>query len=79
MSLGIVYCLTRKDVDKTCAKLKDFGSACLSSLYSLQGYNAFPYHAGMSGEQKARSHEVFLLEESIIVATIAFGMGVNSV
>ncbi len=63
---GIVYCLSRKKVDETAAFLKD------------QGFNALPYHAGMPAEQR-RAHQVEFLrgEGVIIVATIAFGMGID--
>ncbi|NKB32486.1 MAG: DNA helicase RecQ [Pseudomonadales bacterium] len=63
---GIVYCLSRK-------KTED-----IAHWLSEQGFNAFPYHAGMSNESRARHQEQFLREESvIIVATIAFGMGID--
>ncbi|MEJ2685875.1 MAG: DNA helicase RecQ [Gammaproteobacteria bacterium] len=63
---GIVYCLSRKRVDETAAWL------------SAKGLVALPYHAGMSGEQRRRNQERFLGEEGVvIVATIAFGMGID--
>jgi len=63
---GIVYCLSRKTVDETAAWLR------------TEGFNALPYHAGMTGDERARNQERFLREDSIImVATIAFGMGID--
>ncbi|WP_166260655.1 DNA helicase RecQ [Marinobacter salicampi] len=63
---GIVYCLSRNKVEAT-AKLLD-----------SKGYTALPYHAGLPSEQRARNQERFLREEGvIIVATIAFGMGID--
>jgi ATP-dependent DNA helicase RecQ len=63
---GIVYCITRAEVDKTCAVLREMG------------YSALPYHAGMSDEDRQRNQEAFLTEQAdVIVATIAFGMGID--
>jgi ATP-dependent DNA helicase RecQ len=63
---GIVYCITRAEVDKTCAVLTELG------------YSALPYHAGMSDEDRIRNQEAFLTERTdTIVATIAFGMGID--
>ena len=63
---GIVYCLSRKRVDEIAAWLTD------------KGLTALPYHAGMNSEQRARNQTRFLREEGvIIVATIAFGMGID--
>ncbi|MBD3618232.1 MAG: DNA helicase RecQ [Chromatiales bacterium] len=63
---GIVYCLSRKRVDEIAAWL------------SKQGLNALPYHAGLSAEARRDHQERFLREEGvIIVATIAFGMGID--
>ncbi len=63
---GIVYCLRRRDVDELCASLVS------------HGYRAVPYHAGMSDSDRKRSQEDFIEERSeIIVATIAFGMGID--
>jgi ATP-dependent DNA helicase RecQ len=63
---GVVYCLSRKMVDETAEWLVS------------QGYKALPYHAGMDGEARARNQERFLREDNIImVATIAFGMGID--
>ena len=63
---GIVYCLSRKKVDETAAWLKD------------QGVAALPYHAGMDAESRADHQARFQREEGIVmVATIAFGMGID--
>ncbi len=63
---GIVYCLSRKKVDETARFLNE------------NGYKALPYHAGMDAGARSRHQSKFLKEESvIIVATIAFGMGIN--
>jgi len=63
---GIVYCLSRKRVDEIAAWLKG------------KGLDALPYHAGMSAEQRRLNQERFLREEGVIVvATIAFGMGID--
>ena len=63
---GIVYCLSRKKTDQTAAWL---GS---------QGYDALPYHAGMNAVDRQLNQHRFLDEEGIIiVATIAFGMGID--
>lgn len=63
---GIVYCLSRKRVEDTAGWL------------SKQGYSAIPYHAGLSSVIRQKNQERFLKEESIIiVATIAFGMGID--
>ncbi len=63
---GIVYCLSRKKVEETAKWLKE------------KGYNALPYHARLDKEVRARNQERFLKEEGVvIVATIAFGMGIN--
>ncbi|KMQ74431.1 DNA helicase RecQ [Marinobacter subterrani] len=63
---GIVYCLSRNKVDATARTL------------AQKGYTALPYHAGLSSEQRAHHQERFLREDGvIIVATIAFGMGID--
>lgn len=63
---GIVYCLSRKKVEATAAWLNE------------QGITALPYHAGMSNELRQRHQQRFIKEESlVIVATIAFGMGID--
>jgi ATP-dependent DNA helicase RecQ len=63
---GIVYCLSRKSVDETAEWL------------CAQGHSALPYHAGMAAEDRARNQERFLRDDhTIMVATIAFGMGID--
>ena len=63
---GIVYCLSRKRVEEVAEWLK------------AQGLDALPYHAGLSAEVRARNQSRFINEEGvIIVATIAFGMGID--
>ena len=63
---GIVYCLSRKKVESIAETLR------------RDGYNALPYHAGLSAEMRADHQHRFLTEDSvIIVATIAFGMGID--
>ncbi len=63
---GIVYCLSRRKVEETAAFLAE------------QGIAALPYHAGMSSEQRAANQLQFLREEAtVMVATIAFGMGID--
>lgn len=63
---GIVYCLSRKKVEETAAWLKE------------QGWDALPYHAGMDASVRNKNQSRFLREEGIImVATVAFGMGID--
>ena len=63
---GIVYCLTRKKVETTAAWLSE------------KGYKVFPYHAGLDQKVRLAHQRRFLHEEGvIIVATIAFGMGID--
>ena len=63
---GIVYCMSRRAVDDTAAWLVK------------QGVNALPYHAGLDAATRARHQEAFLREEGVVVvATIAFGMGID--
>lgn len=63
---GIVYCISRNKTEETAAWLQD------------EGFNALPYHAGMKNEERKKNLEKFLQEENIIiVATIAFGMGID--
>jgi len=63
---GIVYCLSRKKVDETAAWL------------SGEGIPALPYHAGLDQQTRARHQERFVNEAGVvIVATIAFGMGID--
>jgi ATP-dependent DNA helicase RecQ len=63
---GIVYCLSRKKVEDTARFLSD------------NGVTALPYHAGLSAVQRQRNQDRFLREDGVvIVATIAFGMGID--
>jgi ATP-dependent DNA helicase RecQ len=63
---GIIYCLSRKKVEDTAAWLTD------------KGWDALPYHAGLPGQIREQNQRRFLREEGIImVATIAFGMGID--
>jgi ATP-dependent DNA helicase RecQ len=63
---GIIYCLRRKDVDSMCRSLKELG------------FDNVAYHAGMSDAQRHENQERFMGEDvNIIVATVAFGMGVD--
>jgi ATP-dependent DNA helicase RecQ len=63
---GLVYCLTRKRVDHLADKLQQ------------EGYSVLPYHAGLSDVERTRNQEMFVRDEvRLIVATIAFGMGIN--
>lgn len=63
---GIIYCQSRKKVDELAAWLND------------EGYEALPYHAGMSTQDRARHQRQFISADSLImVATIAFGMGID--
>jgi ATP-dependent DNA helicase RecQ len=63
---GIVYCISRKKVDAIAAGLKD------------AGFKALPYHAGMEDDARRRNQEAFIREDvDIIVATVAFGMGID--
>ncbi|TAN51140.1 MAG: DNA helicase RecQ [Methylococcaceae bacterium] len=63
---GIVYCLSRKKTDETAAWLRE------------QGYDAWPYHAGMTPQARQQNQDRFLRQDGVvIVATIAFGMGID--
>ncbi len=63
---GIVYCLSRRKVDDMAAWLRE------------QGWEALPYHAGLSAEERRRNQERFVSGDGVIVvATIAFGMGID--
>lgn len=65
-SAGIVYCLSRKRVDELAAKLR------------MDRISALPYHAGLDADERSRNQEAFIRDDArIIVATIAFGMGIN--
>ena len=63
---GIIYCLSRKKVEE------------IAQLLQVNGMSALPYHAGLDPNKRARHQDMFLMEEcDIIVATIAFGMGID--
>lgn len=63
---GIVYCLSRKKVEE------------LAELLNVNGIKALPYHAGLDARTRAENQDKFLMEEvDVIVATIAFGMGID--
>jgi ATP-dependent DNA helicase RecQ len=63
---GIIYCLTRRQVDELCAALRS------------EGFSAGPYHAGLSELERSGNQERFVRDEvQIMVATVAFGMGIN--
>jgi len=63
---GIVYCLSRKLTGE------------VTDLLRAEGYRALSYHAGMSPEMRRENQEVFMAEDAVImVATIAFGMGID--
>ncbi|GHT15210.1 ATP-dependent DNA helicase RecQ [Bacteroidia bacterium] len=63
---GIIYCLSRK-------KVEDF-----TEILKANGINALAYHAGMDSQTRSENQDAFLMEETeIIVATIAFGMGID--
>ncbi len=63
---GIVYCLSRKKVEEIAETLK------------VNGIKALPYHAGLDAAVRAQHQDMFLMEEAdVIVATIAFGMGID--
>ena len=63
---GIIYCLSRKNVNE------------LSQVLQLNNINALPYHAGLDSKVRVKNQDMFLMEEcDVIVATIAFGMGID--
>ena len=63
---GIIYCLSRKSTERVSEKLE------------LKGINATPYHAGLSDDVRAKAQEDFINDKvQVIVATIAFGMGID--
>jgi ATP-dependent DNA helicase RecQ len=63
---GIIYCLRRSDVDDLAASLQE------------EGFKALPYHAGMNGEQRKATQNAFAAEQcDLVVATVAFGMGID--
>lgn len=63
---GIIYCLSRKKVEE------------LAEMLQVNNISALPYHAGMDGAKRSENQDAFLLEKvDVIVATIAFGMGID--
>ena len=63
---GIIYCNSRKSVEE------------IAETLDKKGYSALPYHAGLADEVRAKNQNLFIKDEvQIIVATIAFGMGIN--
>jgi ATP-dependent DNA helicase RecQ len=63
---GIVYCMSRKRVDDLANELQE------------DGVRALPYHAGLDAEERKRNQDAFIRDDAqVIVATIAFGMGIN--
>ncbi len=63
---GIIYCLSRKKVEE------------IAEMLNVNGINALPYHAGMDAKTRAVHQDRFLMEDvDVIVATIAFGMGID--
>lgn len=63
---GIIYCLSRKKVEE------------LAQTLQVNGITAVPYHAGLDAKTRAKHQDMFLMEEvDVVVATIAFGMGID--
>lgn len=63
---GIIYCQSRKKVEE------------IAETLQVNGINAVPYHAGMDAKTRAKNQDMFLMEDvDVIVATIAFGMGID--
>ncbi|SHI37076.1 ATP-dependent DNA helicase RecQ [Mesonia phycicola] len=63
---GIIYCLSRKRVEE------------LSQTLQVNGISAVPYHAGLDSKKRAKHQDMFLMEDiDVVVATIAFGMGID--
>ncbi len=63
---GIIYCLSRKKVEE------------IAQVLQVNGINAVPYHAGLDAKKRARHQDMFLMEDcDVVVATIAFGMGID--
>ena len=63
---GIIYCLSRKKVEE------------IAETLQVNGINALPYHAGLESKVRVKNQDAFLMEDAdIIVATIAFGMGID--
>ncbi|MAU37670.1 MAG: DNA helicase RecQ [Flavobacteriales bacterium] len=63
---GVVYCLSRKKVEE------------IAEILQINGINALPYHAGLDSKKRIEHQEAFLMDDcNVIVATIAFGMGID--
>lgn len=63
---GVIYCLSRKKVEE------------FSQTLQVNGIKAIPYHAGLDSKTRSRHQDMFLMEEAdVVVATIAFGMGID--
>ena len=63
---GIIYCLSRKKVEE------------IAQVLQVNGIKAVPYHAGLDAKTRAKHQDMFLMEDSdVVVATIAFGMGID--
>ena len=63
---GIVYCLSRKKVEE------------IAEVFQINGINALPYHAGLDSKVRVNNQDMFLKDQcNVIVATIAFGMGID--
>ncbi len=63
---GIIYCLSRKKVEE------------IAEVLQVNGISAVPYHAGLDGKTRAKHQDMFLMEDvDVVVATIAFGMGID--
>nr|WP_199000970.1 DNA helicase RecQ [Flavobacterium sp. ASV13] len=63
---GIIYCLSRKKVES------------ISEVLQVNGISAVPYHAGLDAKTRAKHQDMFLMEDvDVVVATIAFGMGID--
>tara|TARA_B100000768_G_scaffold174384_1_gene184623 strand:- start:2209 stop:4392 length:2184 start_codon:yes stop_codon:yes gene_type:complete len=63
---GVIYCLSRKKVEE------------IAEILQINGINALPYHAGLDPKKRIEHQEAFLMDDcAVIVATIAFGMGID--
>ncbi|MDT0552247.1 RecQ family ATP-dependent DNA helicase [Urechidicola vernalis] len=63
---GIIYCLSRKKVEE------------VAQVLQVNGLKAIPYHAGLDAKTRAKHQDMFLMEDAdVVVATIAFGMGID--
>lgn len=63
---GIIYCLSRKKVEE------------IAQVLQVNGVNSVPYHAGLDAKTRAKHQDMFLMEDvDVVVATIAFGMGID--